>query len=71
MHIRVEHTTYKRYNFSRILSEVMRKLWTVADEVRYVNVTVVLLQEYVLAYLISGDPISPVRMRSRPFDEYL
>lgn len=55
----IEHATYKRYNFSRVLSKVMGQLGAVADEMGNVNITVVLLQEHVLAYLISGDRISP------------
>lgn len=38
----------------RVLSEVVCKLWVVTNKVGNVNVTVVLLQEHVLSYLVSA-----------------
>jgi hypothetical protein len=67
----MENATYERYNFSRVLSKVMCKLGAVANEMRNVNVAVVLLQEHVLAYLISGDRISPGNMPPPQFVVYL
>lgn len=42
----------------------MGQLGAVANEMGNVNITVVLLQEHVLAYLISGDRISPALVGS-------
>ena len=64
MHVETENVAYKRYDFSRVLSKVMGQLGAVADEMGNINVTVVLLQEHVLPYLISGDRISPALVTS-------
>lgn len=52
-HATLSCATYEGYDFCWVLSEIVCKLWTVADEMRDIDIAVVLLQEHVLAYLIS------------------
>jgi hypothetical protein len=46
-------STYERYHFGWIGSEVLRKFVVVNNEVGYVNIAVVLLDKHVLSDLIS------------------
>jgi hypothetical protein len=45
--------TYERYHFGWIGCEVLRKLVVVNNEVGYVNVAIILLDQHILSNLIS------------------
>lgn len=53
--------SHQRNEFGGILCELVRQLLVVGDEVRDVNVAVVLLHKHVLANLISIPPLESVR----------
>jgi hypothetical protein len=49
------YATYKGYDFCWVLPKIVCKLWTIADKMSDINIAVVLLQENVLAYLVSAN----------------
>jgi hypothetical protein len=50
-------SAYQWYDFGGVLRQVLRKLVVVDDEVGDVNVAVILLDQYVLADLVSAWPL--------------
>jgi len=50
----VQNKSHEWDYLRRVLSEIVCELWIVTNKVGNVNVTVVLLQEHVLSYLVSA-----------------
>lgn len=57
--------TYQRYDFSGFCDKAMRQLFVILDEVADIDITVVSLQERILAQLISVTHISAMRSLNR------